>query len=219
MSCPTFWENFGTEVTWSSLSFTAGGIILAAQACYTLDDEEGVIKLANKYQELFIDFEQSFQGLVEEYSFAMELLYAQLREICKRRGIDFEYEIAKMSSKLDTSAFEKKVGELAEKIYHSVFSTYDVSLLVTDINKQLILSKAFAIRGKPNIAKQFFTEAKFFEWKKSISSTMSKYPIPVRVGVLHAKHFPNFQRLFKLPLTEIEVDTEIIIGEAHAYSP
>ena len=49
-----------------------------------------------------------------------------------------------------------------------------------------------------------------------MSSAVSDDPIPVRVGLLHAKHFPK-NEVFSSPLTEPETNTELICGEADAY--
>jgi hypothetical protein len=189
---------------------------LAANAYHESGGEEKACFIAEKYRELFLDFERYFQHLVDDYSLPLEILYEQLEKAAKLRGYDVEKDIAEVKTGLDARA-----GEIAEKLYDSALGTIggDRPFLKTDANKFLVLSKMLDRAGKREASRQAYYDAKLFEWKKSIGSAVSTHPLPVRVGIFHATHIPNHERLLKIPTTSVETATEMIIGEAHAYDP
>ncbi len=213
MSCPTFWQNFDTEVTWTSLSLTASGLALAAQACLELGDIDALRKIAEKYQLLLLDFAETFKGLSLEYEMPLDLLYERIREIGKHNGYDVEHAVSEVRG-----SFHEEAEAIADKAYSSVFDgVQGKRFMRTDGNKFLILWKIFDRLGRRDEAEKAYREAKLYEWSKSIGSSISHHPIPTRVGILHAKHFPSYEKYLRLPVREVETETEILIGEAHAY--
>ncbi|MDQ1278976.1 MAG: hypothetical protein QG670_236 [Thermoproteota archaeon] len=213
MSDPTFWQNFDTEVTWTSLALAAGGMVLVAKAFYELEEVTSLLEIAEKYQEFFLDFEDTFYPLINEYDLSLDLLYSYLRDIGRSQGFDVEKEISEI--KEDS---EEKVNEIAERLYDIVFGRLSNNHFKNeDTNTFLILFRVLTHLGRMEEAESAKESAKVFEWHKAISSSISKHPIPVRVGILHAKHFPCYESLLRLPTVNVEIETEIIVGEAHAY--
>jgi hypothetical protein len=211
MSDPTYWENMDTEVTWTALALLAAGIIQAAKACLKLGEERRFEELADGYKTLFLDFEASFRTLSEEYGCPLDVLYQYLREQSLRRGYDLEQDLASSPST------EEQARTIAERAYEATFNKdRERPLRESDVNPYLILWRMKELRGSLEDARQAWKRACAREWEKSIASVVSKKPTPVRVGLLHAKHFPE-NKAFTTPLEDPEIDTEIISGEAHAY--
>lgn len=213
MSCPTFWQNFDTEVTWTSLSMTASGLALAAQACLELGDTDTLRRIAEKYQTLLIDFCETFKNLALEYEMPLDLLYERLREIGKRNGYDVEHAVSEVKGN-----FYEEADEIADRAYSSVFGGIQGKrFMKSDGNRFLILWRIFDKLGRKEEAREAYREARLYEWSKCLSSAVSQCPIPMRVGILHAKHFPSYEEYLRLPTRDVETETEILIGEAHAY--
>jgi len=112
---------------------------------------------------------------------------------------------------------EERAQAIARRAYEAAFNKdKERPLKESDANPYVILWKMRELRGTPDDAGESWKRACVYEWEKSIASAVSEKPIPVRVGLLHAKHFPK-NRAFSTPLEDPETDTEIISGEAHAY--
>ena len=210
MSDPTYWENMDTEVTWTALSLLASGIVQAAKACLLLGKSTRFLEMAEEYEAVFLDFRESFRTLYDEYGFPLEILYNYLREQCLKKGYDLEQDLA-------NPAAEKQLQEIAEKAYTLTFDAGpDRPVRKSDVNPFLLEWRLNQKRGVPEAAQDAWGEACSYEWEKSIKSVVSDSSIPVRVGLLHAKHFPK-NEVFSSPLEEPETSTELICGEADAY--
>lgn len=210
MSDSTYWENIDTEVTWTALALLAAGIIQAAKSCLKLGKSERFEKLAKEYKYLFLDFESSFTPLLEQFSCPLDILYNYLKEQSWKNGYDLEQDLASGPIVKERSLI------IAKKAYEATFNKdSNRPLKESDVNPYLILWKMKEHRGTPD-AIETWNNACIYEWKKSISSSVSKQPIPVRVGLLHAKHFPRNQ-IFNLPVEDPDTSTELISGETHAY--
>lgn len=216
MSCPTFWQNLDTEVSWTSLSYVAGGMALAARACLGLGDGKRSRWIAEEYQRVFMDFEETFRHLIDGYEIPLNLLYAQLREVAQRRGYDVEDDMARVED-----GFEERAEEIARRLYTTALGGLSGGkpFLVADANKHIILWRIYERMGLEEEAGRAYQDAKLYEWKKSLTSAVSTTPLPTRVGVVHAKHFPDYGHPLRLLTEEVETETEIIIGEAHAHDP
>ncbi len=215
MSCPTFWQNIDTEVSWTSLAYLAGGLTLAATARLELGDEKEVEEIAEIYQRVFFDFESTFQHLIDDYDIPLDILYDRLREGAKLHGYDVEAEIAEAGERIEEEA-EAIAKRLYQKSLGRIFP--DRPFLENDANKFLILWIAHQRRNRVESGRAY-KEAKLFEWRKAIGSAVSAHPLPVRVGAVHAKHFPHPERFLHIPTSTLDTGTEIIIGESHAYDP
>lgn len=216
MSCPTFWQNLDTEVSWTTLSLLAGGMALAAMAWLHLGEEEKAGMIGDEYQRVFIDFEGTFRHLVDEYEMPLDLLYTQLREAARRRGYDVEDDIVKVGE-----GFEGKAEEIAGRLYTTALGGLSGGkpFFVADANKHVILWRIYKGRGMEEEAERVCKDAKLYEWSKGLASAVSTSPLPTRVGIVHARHLPDNARSHIPPAGKVETETEIIIGEAHAYDP
>jgi hypothetical protein len=212
MSDPTFWENFDTEVTWTSLALLAAGMIQAAKACRLLGDEKGFDELASTYVKLFLDFEETFNHILQEGpTCPLDLLYEYIRERASTRGFDLGEAVSSAPVSLESAK------SIAARAYELAFGTErERPLYGTDVNPFLILWMMHEQKGARQEAGEAFKRALTYEWEKSIRSAVSEKSIPLRVGLLHAKHFPVNMR-FSCQQDKVETDTEIISGEAHAY--
>lgn len=211
MSDPTYWENIDTEVAWTALALLAAGIIQAAKACLKLGKEQRFEELVEGYKALFLDFDASFRSLSEEYSCPLDILYQYLREQSRRRGYDLEQDLT------SGPATEERAQAIARRAYEAAFNKDgERPLRESDVNPYVILWRTRELRGAVDDASEAWKRACTYEWEKSIASAVSEKPIPVRVGLLHAKHFPKNQA-FTAPLEDPVISTEIIGGEAHAY--
>ena len=213
MSDPTFWENFDTEVTWTSLALLAAGMIQAAKACRLLGDEKGLDELAFTYAELFLDFEATFSHQVrQDPACPLDLLYEYIRERGRRRGFDLEEALSSAPASLDSAK------SIAAKAYELAFGTEgERPLYGADVNPFLILWMMHERKSAYKEAGEAMEKALAYEWEKSIRSAVSEKSIAFRVGLLHARHFPVNGR-FSCQQEEVETDTEIIGGEAHVYT-
>jgi len=211
MSDPTYWEKMDTEVAWTALALLAAGIIQAAKACVKLGRQGLFELLAEEYKALFLDFEASFRSLSEEYSCPLDVLYNYLREQSQRRGYDLERDIAL------GPVTEEQARTIARRAYEAAFGgDRERPLRESDVNPYLILWRMEERRGSQDVG-EAWRKAYTYEWEKSIASAVSEKPIPVRVGLLHAKHFPK-NEAFSPPSEDPETGTEIISGEAHTYT-
>jgi len=61
-------------------------------------------------------------------------------------------------------------------------------------------------------------QATIYELEKGFRSSISETSIPVRVGLFHARYFPEIGGYCLLP-EDVETQTEMISSEAHAYDP
>ncbi len=212
MSDPTYWENMDTEVTWTALALLAAGIIKAAKACLQLKEYKRFEELASEYKILFLDFEDSFEELHEEYDCPFDILFNYLREQCLKKGYDLENNL------ISSAATEEQAQIIAARAYETAFNKdWKRPLKKSDVNPYVILWKMKERKGLLDDAGEVLRRAYVYEWEKSIRSTTSDKPIPVRVGLLHAKHFPK-NKVFMPPSEETETDTEFISGEADFYT-
>jgi len=213
MSDPTFWENFDTEVTWTSLALLAAAMIQAAKACRLLGNEKGFDELASTYAELFLDFEDTFSHRLRKGpTCPLDLLYEHIRERSRMRGYDLGEAVSSTPASLDSAK------SIAAKAFELAFGTeQEKPLCGDDVNPFLILWMMHEQKGEHEEAGEALKKALTFEWEKSIRSAVSEKSIPLRVGLLHAKHFPANTR-FSCQHEKVETDTEIISGEAHAYT-
>jgi hypothetical protein len=210
MSDPAYWENMDTEVTWTALSLLASGLVQAAKACLILGKRAPFLEMAKEYKAIFLDFKDSFKKFYEEYDFPLEVLYNHLKEQCLKKSYDLEQVLA-------NPAAEKQLQEIAQKAYALTFDAGpDRPIRKSDANPFLLEWRVNQKRGASEAAQDGWRKACAYEWEKSVSSAVSDDPIPVRVGLLHAKHFPK-NEVFSSPLTEPETNTELICGEADAY--
>lgn len=211
MSDPTYWENMDTEVTWMALALLAAGIIQAAKACLKLGRQERFEQLAEEYKALFLDFESSFRPFSEEYGCPLDVLYQYLSEQSRREGYDLERDI------VSGPVNEGRARTIARKAYKTSFGgNKERPLKESDINPYVILWRMSEQTEARQGAREAWKRVCAYEWEKGIASAVSEKPIPVRVGLLHAKHFPK-NRAFSQPLEDPETATEIISGEADAY--
>ena len=212
MSDPTYWENIDTEVTWTALALLAAGIINAAKACLQLKEYGRFEELASEYKILFLEFEASFRELHEEYDCPFDILFNYLREQCWKKGYDLEHDLT------SSAVTEKQARTIAARAYETAFNKdWKRPLKESDVNPYVILWKMKERNGLLNDAEEILRRAYVYEWEKSIRSAISDKPIPIRVGLLHAKHFPK-NKVFKPPTEETETDTEFISGEADGYT-
>ncbi|MCJ7632691.1 hypothetical protein MUP77_09920 [Candidatus Bathyarchaeota archaeon] len=212
MSDPTYWENMDTEVTWTALALLAAGTINAAKACLQLKEYGRFEELASEYNILFLDFEASFREIHEEYDCPFDILFNYLREQCWKKGYDLKHDLA------SGAVTEEQARIIAARAYETAFNKdWKRPLKESDVNPYVILWKMKEMSGLLNDADEILRRAYAYEWEKSIRSTVSNKPIPVRVGLLHAKHFPK-NEIFKPPAEEPETDTEFLSGEADAYT-
>jgi hypothetical protein len=213
MSDPTFWQNFDTEVTWTALASTASGLIHTAQACCELNEPSLVRRIARVYQALFLDFPEHFRALIDEYDLSVELFYQRLTDAACQRGYPLHDRLN------GTDDQDARLETIAEEMYEAAFGGLGLPLYKPDVNVSLLRHAILLRQGRVSEADRMARHAKMYEWSKSIGSTVSELPIPMRVGFLHAKHFPDADKHFNLPTTDVVTRTEIIIGEAHAYMP
>ena len=211
MSDPTYWENIDTEVTWTSLALLAGGVISIAKAAKALGQKEWLRKCAETLSTLFLGFESRFNTLWREYEHPIGQLYQLLLHRSKSKGFDLERE-------LETAPLSIQSAQaIAIKAYRLAFEEPPSTVYELDANPFLILWKMHELRGQTEEAARCLEHSIVFEWKKCIGSAVSDKPIPVRVGLLHVKHFPDREE-FGFVETDVETRTEIIGGEVHAYS-
>jgi hypothetical protein len=211
MSDPTFWQNFDTEVTWTALASTASGLIHAAQACCEVNEQRLVHRIAEAYQALFLDFREHFRALVDEYDLSLELFYQRLTDAASHSG----YPLHDRLSAADDQAAH--LDTIAEEIYEAAFGGFGLPLYKPDVNGSLLRHAMLLRQGRVSEADSMAHQANMYEWSKSIGSAVSDLPIPTRVGLLHVRHFPDADKHFNLPTTDVVTRTEIIIGEAHSY--
>jgi hypothetical protein len=212
MSDPTYWENIDTEVTWTALALLAAGIINAATACLQIKKYGRFEELASEYNRIFLGFEASFRELYEEYDCPLDILFNYLREQCWKKGYDLEHDLT------SSTITEELARNIAVRAYETAFNKdWKRPLKESDVNPYVILWKMKERNGLLNDADKALRRAYVYEWEKSIRSIVSDKPIPVRVGLLHAKHFPK-NEVFKPPAEEPETDTELLSGEADAYT-
>jgi len=210
MSDPTYWENFDTEVTWTSLSLIAGSLIYIAKASKAIGQRSWLTRCTNLYSSLLLDFDNHFRTLWKVYEHPMEQLYQILSERAKSRGLDLAEELARVPMTTDGAV------AIARKAYQLAFGQTGVPVYKQDVNPFLILWKMAEKRDLGEEAPLFLERSVIFEWEKSIRSAVSEKSIPVRVGLLHAGYFP-VEEVSSRHEACVDTGTEIIGGEAHAY--
>ncbi len=211
MSDPTYWENIDTEVTWTSLALLASSIISVAKAAKALGRREWQEKCAEAYSSIFLNFERRFSTLWREYDHPIGQLYQLLAHRSKAKGFDLERELATAPLNIQSARV------IATKAYRLAFEQAQKEVYEHDVNPFIILWKMYEARGQKKEAASHLEQSIVFEWQKSIGSAVSDRPIPVRVGLLHIKHFSDKEE-FGFIETKVETKTEIIGGEAHAYT-
>jgi len=211
MSDPTYWENIDTEVTWTSLALLASGIVSVAKAAKALGRREWQRKCAEVFSSMFLNFECRFSTLWRECDHPIAQFYKLLASRSKAKGFDLERELETAPLNIHSARV------IANKAYRLAFEQTQKAVYELDVNPFIILWKMYEVRGEMKEASSHLEQSMIFEWQKSIGSAVSDRPIPVRVGLLHVKHFPDKEE-FGFVETEAETKTEIIGGEAHAYS-
>jgi len=210
ISCPTFYSDifFESETTWTSLAYSAAALAKIANAFYSLKQMDEVEKVAEKYRTLFFDFyADPFWGkFVEGLEVPFKLLLEEIKEAAKKNGYDLSKilrsaDLTKMSEEELWSWALRASRELYEAALHGW-----IPLMPQEENPHLVLAEAYRALGQREKAEEQMGQAKWHEWRKCIRPVHTDKNIVQRVGLLHAKHFPEYKQIFGISEEDTRAD-------------
>jgi len=214
ISCPTFYSDifFENETTWTSLAHSAAALAKIANAFYKLKQMEEVKMVAEKYRTLFLDFyaDPFWRKFVEGLEVPFKLLFEEIKEAAKRNGYDLS-EILRSADLTKMSEEELRSWALkaSRELYEAALQGW-ILLMPEEENPHLVLAEVYVAFGQREKAEEQMGQAKWHEWSKCIRSVHSDKNIMQRVGLLHAKHFPDYKQIFGISEEDTKVDVRPI---------
>ncbi len=212
ISCPTFYSEypFENETAWTSLAYSAAAFAKIANAFYTLEQMKEVKGVAEKYRSLFVDFDADpfWRDFVRDFEIPFNLLFDQIRRAAKRNGYNLSKVLRsanlKRKSEDELWSWAKKVSR---ELYNAALKGW-IPLMPKEENPHLVLAEAYRVLRRKGKADEEMDRAKWYEWRKCIRSIHSDKNIVQRVGLLHAKHFPQYKRFLGISEEDMLVDVK-----------
>jgi len=210
LSCPTFWHMLDNQLTWTSLSHAAAALAKIASAFHVLKQKDEFGETAEKYKTLFLDFATNsyWRNFVENLEAPLTMFLEQITESAKINGYDLSEtlsstELAKKSEK----ALRSWALKISRKLYETALENLG-TLMPEEENPHLVLALAYKSVGREGKAEEETDKARWREWRRCIQSVHSDKNAVQRIGFLHAKHFPEYKRLFGISEKDTVVDVK-----------
>ncbi|MFQ5999170.1 MAG: hypothetical protein ACE5J6_00195 [Candidatus Bathyarchaeia archaeon] len=212
ISCPTFWQFFENELTWTSLAHSAASFAKIATMFYTLGEHRKVEEVAEEYRQLFLEFgiNQRWREYVHSLDAQLPLLFEAMKEAAKQGGYDVSAHLAEQKgSEKSQDELWLWAQETCNRLYGAAMKNLG-TVRPGDKNPHLILAKLYDSLRQKERAEEEWDKAKWYEWEKCIQPHYSDKNIVQRVGFLHAKHFPEYQRFLEISEKDTMVDVRTI---------
>ncbi len=210
ISCPTFWSDIETELTWTSLALSAAGMVELSWMFKLLNEEDLLKKSVSKYSQLFLELGENsyWKEFILRHKMPLDLLLSILKKRAAKRGYSLDDEIQEIihaEDMLQEKDLKKRAVQMAEKLFKAALD-WKENLRKEDANPYIILVEIFRAFGDYKKAGEYIDQAIWYEWEKSIAPIFKKTKnIFQRVGLLHAKHLPSyFEKIKKVGEKEEE---------------
>jgi len=195
ISCPTFWSDVETELTWTALALSAAGMVELSWVFKILKEETLLEKTISKYSELFLELGENkyWKEFILRYKMPLDLLLSTLKKRATKRGYSLNNEIQEIIQAEDITRekdLKKRAEKMAEKLFKAALD-WKEDFRKEDANPNLILVEIYRAFGDYKKAAEYIDQVILYEWEKSIAPIFKNTKnIFQRVGILHAKHLP-----------------------------
>jgi len=209
ISCPTFYTDifFENETAWTSLAHSAAAFAKIAIALHRLEQMEEVKEVAEKYRVLFLDFDTDsfWRKFVKGFEVPFELIFEQIKEEAKKRGYNLSIVLrSDLKSKSEEELWSWAL-KVSRELYETALKGW-IPLMLGEENPHLVLAEVYKVFEQREKVEEEMERAKWHEWKKCIRSIHAEKTIVQRVGLLHAKHFPEYKRFLGISEEDTWVD-------------
>ncbi|MFX0162969.1 MAG: hypothetical protein ACFE68_06550 [Candidatus Hodarchaeota archaeon] len=197
ISCPTFWSDVETELTWTALALSAAGMVELSWMFKILKEENLLKKTISKYSELFLELGENkyWKEFILRHKMPLDPLLSTLKKRAAKRGYSLDDKIQEIIQTEDIPQekdLKKRAVQMAEKLFKAALD-WKENLRKEDANPHLILVEIFRAFGNYKKAAEYIDQAIWYEWEKSIAPIFKNTKnIFQRVGILHAKHLPSY---------------------------